>query len=154
MSLKITRILDEAAKRIEARLQHKVQRRSVSTPDEGESPPSYAGIRFAIALSEGQGSAETGFRMGAAEPFDMEHRARLEILAVEGDRLTRTEECDALFDEAEAAITEDPTLGGLCDYAEFEGAIPDDADEAFGIAAQAGWACDLVILYASPSARG
>ncbi|HRO03723.1 MAG TPA: hypothetical protein PLS69_09000, partial [Terricaulis sp.] len=77
------------------------------------------------ALSEGA-SSQLGYAMGAARPFEFEHRAAFELVAVSGDDATRQARIADAIARAHDAIAADPTLGGLVDYAEM--AEPDPTD--------------------------
>lgn len=89
-----------------------------------------AGVTIAAALSEGE-TATLAVLLGSAEPYELLHTARLEVLAAGGrgadndDALARAVIDDALLLCGDA-IAADPTLGGLVAFAELDAAEPFD----------------------------
>ena len=145
MSIVYAAALDRAAEIIALALGlERVGRAPIAQePDEDE----LSGADLVATLSAGQ-STETGYCLGAERPFEFEHRAAFECLAVKGDAAARTARVNAALELAAAAIAADPSLGGLVDYAELESADP---TEALQFAALAGV---LTLTYTAPTALG
>lgn len=107
------------------RLLRPVARRPTRAQD---VPPDSAGVVLAAALSEGE-TVELAYLLGASEPHELLHRARLEILAAGGPEDARRAALDDALVACGAAVAADPTLGGLVDFAELEPGAPFDGDE-------------------------
>jgi hypothetical protein len=105
------------------------------------------GAGLVAALSEGQ-STQLGHAMGALKPYEMEHRAALELLAVGGDDNARARRIAEALESIEAAILADPTIGGRVDYAELEEPDPTDTERFYALSAV------LTLTYTAPTALG
>lgn len=142
---KSTAALDRAAQIIAGAIGAECERNAIAADDGVEE--AFTGVRLHAALSEGA-QAETGYCMGASEPYEIEHTAALEFISVEGTPEERRAIIEqAIIDSAEA-IAADPTLGGLVDDAVVEEPDPDMADRYHGLEAT------LRLTYTAPTALG
>lgn len=102
-------------------------------------------VQVVAALARGATTinAET---LGGAERYELQHEARLELLAAGGPEAARAARVAALWPLAGAAIAADPSLGGLVDHAELDPADDEGAAEAT-LRGFAGGAATLRVLY-------
>lgn len=146
MSPKYVAALDHAAEIIAAAIGvPKVGRDPVGADELSEDEIDETGV--VVALSDGLG-AETGYLMGAAEPYEFERSAALEIFVAGGDAAARRRKRDELVMKASAVVAADPTLGGRVDFAELTEAEPTADERYVAIAA------NLNLTYSAPTALG
>lgn len=105
------------------------------------------GAAIVVALTAGAGT-QLGYAMGAAKPFEFEHRAALELLAIDGDTAAMKHRIADALARIDTAIAEDRRLCGTVDFAELEDPDPTDTERYHALAAI------LTITYTAPSALG
>lgn len=142
---KSTVALDRAAQIIAGAIGCEVLRTPIGA-DDGEEEQ-YSGVRLVGALSEGP-QVETGYCIGAPQPYEFEHTAALELISAEGTAEERRAIIEAAIIAAGDAIDSDPTLGGLVDDAVLEEPDPDMADRYHGVEAT------LRLTFTAPTALG
>lgn len=146
MSRVVSQALDAAAALIAAALGLSEVAREPLAAEEPEAAPG-EDVGLVVALSEARGQ-ETGFLMGASAPFEFEHDAAFELIAVGGSAEERRAARDEALACAAEAIAADPTLGGLVDWAELT-----DVDFSVG-ERSAHAAASLSLHYTAPTAMG
>lgn len=137
--------LDRAAEIISAAIGANVQRLALGPEEPEHDPASNTGL--VAALSEGQ-PLEIGYCIGATRPFEFEHAAAFELLAIGGDDAARRKRVVEALECAANAIDADPTLGGVVDFAELSTPDPDDEVRYSALAAV------LTLTYTAPNALG
>lgn len=136
--------LDAAARIIGDVLGQEVMRAPIAgEPQDDEA----IGAALVVALSEGQ-STNLGYAIGAPEPYEFEHRAALELLALDGDDAACAARIADAIARIDAAIRADTRLCGTVDYAELEEPDPTDTERYHALAAI------LTLTYTAPTALG
>lgn len=123
----------------------KVAREPIAALDGEED--AHSGVSAVCALSDGVGS-ETGYCMGASEPYEFERAAALELAVVGGSEEERSAKAEEWIMAAAAAVEADRTLGGLVDDAVVEEADPELADRYAALSAT------LRLTYTAQTALG
>lgn len=110
------------------------------------------GLRLMAALPNGR-SAEIGYLMGAARPFEVEHTTRLIVGAVGGAAEDRAAAAQFALQRAALAIEADVSLGGLVADIRADAGDWQDVAEDAGPAVTGG-VLDIILLIESETALG
>lgn len=90
----------------------------------GKKPKRLNGAGGDVVIGDGDpGPPEEFF---SPHSYTYNHRFPLDVAAFESSTLTRNQALDVMLLALDAAVGSDRTLGGLCEWMEFEAPAPDD----------------------------